>query len=63
MHELNQQDLDNTSGGILPLVGFGLALAGKAAGSTGVVTWAVSSAGLILSTYEAAKYLDSLKEE
>ncbi len=63
MHELSQQELEQAGGGILPVVGFGLALAGKVAGSSGVATWAVSSAGLILSTYEAAKYLGSLKEE
>ena len=63
VQELSQQELDHAGGGVLPLVGFGLAVVGKAAGSSGVVTWAVSSASLILSTYEAAKYLDGLKEE
>lgn len=63
MRTLSAQEMDQTSGGILPLIGFGLALAGKLAGSAGVAGWAVGSASLVLATYEGANYLDSLKEE
>ena len=58
MRELTVQEMDQASGGILPLIGFGLALAGKLAGSSGVVTWGISSASLILGTYGAAAWLD-----
>lgn len=61
MRELTVQEMGQASGGILPLIGFGLAVAGKLAGSTGVVTWAISSASLILATYGAAGYLHNRK--
>ena len=57
MRELTVQEMDQASGGILPLIGFGFALAGKVGGTTTVVAWAVSSASLIPGTYEAARYL------
>jgi len=47
--------MDQTSGGILPLIGVALALAGKVSGSAGVAGWAIGSASLVLGTYEAAK--------
>ncbi len=62
MRELTVQEMDQASGGILPLIGFAIALVSKVTGSTGVA-WAVSSAGLILGTFEAAKYLGDLKKE
>ena len=60
MQELTVQELDQASGGILPLIGFAIALVSKVGGSTGVVGWAASSAGLVLATYEGAKYLGNL---
>ncbi len=63
MQELNVHEMDQASGGILPLIGFALALVSKVGGSTGVVGWAAGSAGLILGTFEAAKYLGSLKQQ
>ena len=63
MRTLTVQEMDQTSGGILPLIGFALALAGKVAGSAGVTTWAVGSASLVLATFEGAKYARSLKDK
>ena len=61
MRALTVQEMDQASGGILPLIGFGLALAGKLTGSAGVASWAVGSASLVVATFEGAKYLDGLK--
>lgn len=63
MRTLTVQEMDQASGGVLPVVGLALALAGKLAGSGGVAGWAIGSASLVLATYEGAKYLDSLKQE
>lgn len=52
MKELTTQELEQASGGWLPLVGVALALAGKAT-ATGPVSWAVGSASLVLATYQA----------
>ena len=60
MRTLTTQELEQAGGGILPLIGFGLALAGKLGGSAGVAGWAVGSASLVLATYEAANYLGNL---
>ncbi len=62
MRELNQQEMDEASGGIVPLIGFAVALAGHLSGVTGVTTWAISSVGLIAGTYSAAQYLHDRKE-
>ncbi len=59
MRELTYDDMEQASGGILPVIGFGLALAGKLGGGGGVVSWAVSSASLVVASYELAKYLDN----
>ncbi|MCZ6643193.1 MAG: class IIb bacteriocin, lactobin A/cerein 7B family [Gammaproteobacteria bacterium] len=59
MRELNAQEIEEVSGGFLPLVAFGLSFAGHLAGFSGPITWAISSAGLILSTIGAAMYFDS----
>ena len=61
MRELTADELDEVSGGILPLVGFGLALAGKVMGSTGVAGWAVGSASLVLGSYSMAEYFIDAK--
>ena len=58
MQQLTAQEMDQAGGGILPLIGFGLALAGKLGGSAGVVSWAVGSASLVLASFELARYLD-----
>ncbi len=63
MRELTVQEMDQTSGGILPLIGFAVALVSKVGGSAGVVTWAASSAGLVLATYQAAKYLGNQQNQ
>ena len=56
MRELTLQEKEEVGGGILPLIGFGLAVAGKAAGGGGVVGWAISSASLILASYSLGVY-------
>lgn len=63
MQELNYDELEAANGGVLPVIGFGLALAGKAAGSTGVTTWAISSASLVLASFELGRYLGSLSRK
>ena len=55
MRELNYDDMDQASGGILAVIGFGPALAGMLGGGSGVVGWAVSSASLWVALYELAK--------
>jgi hypothetical protein len=57
MRELTETEIDEVSGGFLPIFGFGVALAGKALGSAGVYGWAISSASLILSSYSFGEYL------
>jgi len=51
--------MEEVSGGFLPLVAFALSFAGHLAGFSGPATWAISSAGLILSSVGLAMYLDS----
>ena len=61
MRELTETEIDEVSGGFLPIIGFGLALAGKALGSAGVYGWIVGSASLILGSYSMGAYFrDSL---
>ena len=55
MKELTTQELDQASGGFLPLIGLGLAVVGKFT-ATGPVTWAVGSAGMVTSVYQTAEY-------
>ena len=57
MRELNTEEMDEVSGGVLPIIAWGLAIAGHAAGFSGPVTWAISSAGLVASTYAAAEFM------
>lgn len=57
MRELTDQEMQDSAGGILPVIGFAASLAGHAAGFSGVATWAVSSVGLITSTIGLADYL------
>lgn len=59
MRELNAQEMEEVSGGFLPLVAFALSFAGHMAGFSGPLTWALSSAGLIASAYGAAMYMGS----
>ena len=56
MRELTTDEIERVNGGVLPLIGFGLALLGKGMGSAGVFGWAVGSASLILSSYSLAEY-------
>ncbi len=57
-NELTDEEMDQASGGILPVIGFGLALAGKASGSAGVIGWAIGSASLIVASYDLARFLN-----
>ncbi len=59
MKELTTQEMERTSGGFWPLVGFALSLIGKA-GARGPGGWATGSASLVMGTYEGAEYLGSL---
>ena len=59
MKELTTQEMERASGGFWPLVGFALALIGKA-GARGPGGWATGSASLVMGTYEGAEYLGSL---
>lgn len=54
MRELTLRERDEVSGGFLPLIGFGLAVAAKAVGGGGVAGWAISSASLIAASYGLA---------
>ena len=60
VQELTYDELDQASGGFLPVIGFALSLAGHVAGSTGPVTWAISSGGLIVGSWSLAEYLSSV---
>lgn len=51
MNELTTQEMEQASGGIWPIVGFALAVAGKVTAS-GPVSWAASSASLALASYQ-----------
>ena len=62
MRELTVQEMDQASGGILPLLGFVIAVAGKVAGTGTATGWAISSAGVLLGSYQLADYLYNLKE-
>ena len=62
MQPITIEASEEATGGVLPLVGFGLALAGKLTATGGVTTWAIGSGSLILATYQTAEYLDSLRE-
>ena len=57
MRELSEQEMDEASGGFVSLIGFGVALIGHLAGFSGPAMWALSSVGLIASTYGAAVYV------
>ncbi|MCY4344867.1 MAG: class IIb bacteriocin, lactobin A/cerein 7B family [Gammaproteobacteria bacterium] len=59
MKELTTQEMERTSGGFWPLVGFALSLIGKVS-ARGPGTWATGSGGLMLSTYQGMEYLDPL---
>jgi lactobin A/cerein 7B family class IIb bacteriocin len=56
MRELTVEEVKQVDGGILPIIAFGVALGGKLT-ATSLAGWAFGSAGLIIGTYEAAKYL------
>ena len=57
MRELSQDEIEQVDGGVLPLIGFGIALGGKLTATSGLASWAFGSAGLIYATYGAAEYL------
>ena len=55
MNELTTQEMEQTSGGLLPLVGVALAVAGKASAG-GPVSYAVGAASVVLAVYQAAEH-------
>ena len=55
MRELTSAELNATTGGVLPLIGLGLAVAGKATASS-FTGWAIASASLILTSYQTAEH-------
>ncbi|MDP6377510.1 MAG: class IIb bacteriocin, lactobin A/cerein 7B family [Pseudomonadales bacterium] len=55
MRELTANEIEATTGGVLPIVGIGIAIASKLS-ATGLAGWALSSAGLILSSYQVAEH-------
>lgn len=56
MRALTEREVEQVSGGIVPVVLFGAALVSKVAGGGGLVAWAASSVGLIGATYYMAEY-------
>lgn len=58
MRELTIEETEEVGGGILPVVGFAVAVVGHMMGFSGVAGWAVSSIGLITSTVGLAYYFD-----
>ncbi len=63
MQELTNDEMSSANGGVLPVVGFALALTSKGAGSTGVATWALSSVTLVLASFELGRYLGSFSRD
>ena len=55
MRELTAAETHATSGGVLPLIGLGLAVAGKAT-ATSLTGWAIASSSLILTSYQTAEH-------
>lgn len=55
MNELTSQEMEQASGGWLPLVGVALAVAGKAT-ATGPVSYGIGLASATLAIYQAAEY-------
>ena len=55
MKELTTEEMEQANGGWLPLVGLALAVAGKLTAS-GPASWAIGSAGLVLTTYQVAQH-------
>lgn len=56
MRELTDGELDKVSGGAIPVIAFGAALAGHLSGFSGAAGWAISSVGLITASYGLAEY-------
>lgn len=57
MRTLTEQEIEEVSGGFLPVVAFAASVAGHVTGFSGVASWAASSVGLIASTYGFAAYM------
>ena len=55
MRELTASELEATTGGVLPLISLGLAVAGKATATT-FTGWAIASTSLILTSYQTAEH-------
>lgn len=55
MNELTTQEMEQASGGLLPLVGVALAFAGKATAG-GPVSYAIGVASTTLAIYQAAQH-------
>jgi lactobin A/cerein 7B family class IIb bacteriocin len=56
MRELTSDELEQLSGGVVPVIAFGAALAGHMSGFSGVAGWAISSVGLVTASYGLAEY-------
>ncbi len=62
MRELTVQEMDQASGGILPVVGLILAV-GSAVVRHRVAAWVINGAGIALAGYGAAKWLKGEKKD
>lgn len=56
MRELTEAEVEEVSGGIVPVIAFGASLAAHMSGFGGVAGWAISSVSLIASSYSLAQY-------
>ena len=57
MRTLTDQEIEEVSGGFLPVIAFAASLAGHMTGFGGVAGWAASSIGLIASSAGLAAYM------
>ncbi|WP_163932581.1 class IIb bacteriocin, lactobin A/cerein 7B family [Paraferrimonas sp. SM1919] len=60
MRELNLNEIEEVNGGIVPIIGFGIALAshvGVGGAATTLTAHFLSGAGLALATYGLAEFL------
>ena len=61
MRELNVNEIEQVNGGLLPLLGFGLAVVSHAGART-VVGYFLTRASSLLAGYELAKYFSKKNE-
>lgn len=58
MRTLTETEVEEVSGGILPVVAFAASVAGHMTGFSGVAGWAASSIGVVASSFALGAYLD-----